>query len=180
MVPAMALGAELPEPGIMDLPPRSRRERLLSMKVLLHSLLFLGLIEAFAGLFGYFWGNYLSGWRPGLMLAPPGTSAYVLATTMTLVAIVMTQVGNVIACKTDRLSILKVDFLANRLVFVGLAVELSIILLVVYVPFLNWVFGTAPLSGREWFVLFLFAPLILILEELRKYFVNRRGRTEIV
>jgi hypothetical protein len=59
-------------------------------------------------------------------------------------------------------------------------VELSIILLVVYVPFLNWVFGTAPLSGREWFVLFLFAPLILILEELRKYFVNRRGRTEIV
>lgn len=176
MVPGMALGAEPPEPGIMDLPPRSRRERLMNTKLLVHSLLFLGLIEAFAGLFGYFWSNYLSGWRPGLELAQPGTSAYVLATTMTLVGIVMTQVGNVIACKTDHLSILKVDLLANRLIFVGLAVEFSIILLVVNVPFFNGIFGTTPLGGWEWGTLLLFAPFILILEELRKYIANRRSR----
>ncbi len=46
MIPALALGTEAPEPGIMNRPPRPRNERLLNRKVLIRSYLFLGSIQA--------------------------------------------------------------------------------------------------------------------------------------
>ena len=47
-IPASAVGAEKPEPGTMQKPPRSRKERLIDWPLLARAYLFLGLLEAAA------------------------------------------------------------------------------------------------------------------------------------
>ena len=87
LLPALALGAEPPEPGVMDCPPRPRSQRLLGADRLLHAYGFLGMAEAALSLLGFFWTYWLAGWRPGLPMVAPG-DLYRRATTMTLAGIV--------------------------------------------------------------------------------------------
>jgi magnesium-transporting ATPase (P-type) len=143
MVPAVGLGAERPEAGVMDRPPRDRRAPLLTGALLAKALLWYGALEAAAGLTGYLLVNRLHGW-PALPLAPEGTAVYALATTMTLASIVAAQVGAVFGCRTDRTSVFRVGLLSNRLVLLGVAVEVGLLLVLVSVPLLQRAFGTAP------------------------------------
>jgi magnesium-transporting ATPase (P-type) len=81
---------------------------------------------------------------------------------------VTTQIGNVLAQRTERSSIFTVGFFSNRLIWVGIASELVLICLIVYVPAFQHVFGTAPFPPENWLFLFAWAPVLLIAEELRK------------
>ena len=173
LIPALALGAEKPEPGLMDRPPRTRHERLLSPARLAHAYGFLGLIEAALALLAFFWTYWVDGWRPGLPMTAEG-ELYRRATTMTLSGIVACQVGNVFACRTERESVFRAGLLGNRLVLVGIASEIGLLLLLMLVPPLAGVFGLEPLRAREWLPLLAFPPLILLLEEGRKALLRRR------
>lgn len=103
-------------------------------------------------------------------------SVYVTATTMTLAGIVATQIGNVFACRTERESVFKVGFFKNRLVLWGIITELTIISLLIYSPFLQRIFGLAPIGFKEWAFLFAFAPVLLFAEEGRKWLLRNRNR----
>jgi magnesium-transporting ATPase (P-type) len=167
MVPAIGLGSEEPEPGLMDRPPRSQQEPLLTRHLLALALLWYGAMEAVAGLSAYFFFNWLQGW-PGVPLAAEGTNAYRMATTMTFAAIVAGQVGAVFGCRTSRTSIFTIGPFSNRLVLLGIAVEVALLGLLTYVPFLQSIFNTAPLGPREWAFAFMWAPVILLADEARK------------
>jgi magnesium-transporting ATPase (P-type) len=173
MMPAIGLGAESPEAGLMQRPPRSQKEALLKTSLLARALFWYGMIEAIASMSAYFFLNWRFGW-PGVPLAPEGTQTYMMATTMTLAGVVAAQVGAVFACRSERASIFKIGFTTNRLVLVGIAVELVLLALMVYVPFLHSIFNTAPLDGIDWLYVFAWAPLILIADELRKAFLRWR------
>jgi magnesium-transporting ATPase (P-type) len=173
MMPAIGLGAESPEAGLMQRPPRSQKEALLKSSLLTRALLWFGLIEATASMSAYFFLNWRFGW-PGVPLAAEGTQVYMMATTMTLAGVVAAQVGAVFACRSERASIFKIGFTTNRLVLIGIAVELVLLALLVYVPFLQPIFNTAPLDGIDWLYVFAWAPVILIADELRKAFLRRR------
>jgi len=175
LLPALGLGAEPPEPGIMDRPPRARTERLLGPARLLRAYGFLGVIEAALALLGFFWVYWLAGWRPGLPMADSG-DLYLRATTMTLAGIVAAQVGNVFACRTDRESVFQAGLFTNRLVLVGIATEIAILMAFILVPPFPAIFGLAPLSVAEWSLLLAFPPTVLGLEEARKAILRRRGR----
>jgi calcium-translocating P-type ATPase len=175
LVPALALGAEPPEPGVMDRPPRARTERLLDGRRLLHAYGFLGVLEAALALGAFFWTYWLAGWRPGAALAAGG-DLYRRATTMTLGGIVAAQIGNVVACRTDRESVFCVGLLSNPLVFVGIVAELLIFAGLVLVPPLAHVFGLAPLAFAEWGVLLLFPLVLLGAEEARKGVIRWTSR----
>lgn len=175
MVPAIGLGAELPEKGIMDNPPRSRGDSLLNRHVLMKALFWYGAIEAVAALSAYFFLNWYHGW-PGVPLAPEGTNVYRMATTMTLAGVVAAQVGAVFACRSDKASILTIGFFSNRLVLWGVEVELALLGLLVYVPFLQKVFHTAALGPVEWCYVLAWAPVLLAADEARKAVVRRCGR----
>ncbi|TVM03606.1 MAG: hypothetical protein CV087_04075 [Candidatus Brocadia sp. WS118] len=95
---------------------------------------------------------------------------------MSLAGIIATQIGNVFACRTERESVFKVGFFKNRLVLLGIASELMIILSLIYTPFLQKVFGLAPLEVRDWGFLFAFTPVLFFLEEGRKWMVRRWWR----
>jgi Ca2+-transporting ATPase len=172
LVPALGLGTEPPEPGTMDQPPRPRNKRLLDLPLLFRSYCFLGPIEAAACMAGFFFIYVEHGWRPGLAMADSGV-LYVTATTMSLAGIVATQIGNVFACRTERESVFRAGFFANRLVLWGIVTELTIIILLIYTPPLQKIFGLAPLTFREWAFLFIFPPILLLLEEARKRILRR-------
>jgi P-type Ca2+ transporter type 2C len=171
MVPAIGLGAEAPESGIMERPPRSRQEPLLNSALLARALLWYGLLESIAAMSAYFFLNGRQGW-PGVALAQEGTLDYRMATTITFAAIVATQVGAVFGCRTDRASVFKIGLFSNRLVLAGIAFELGILGLLIYVPFFQGVFNTAPLGLVEWAFVLAWTPIILLLDELRKAFLR--------
>jgi sodium/potassium-transporting ATPase subunit alpha len=90
------------------------------------------------------------------------------ATTACLTAIVVTQIANVFACRSFRESVFRVGFFSNPLIFVGIVVELSFQLLVVYHPIGNRIFATAPLPMTVWLALIPFALFLFVAEEVRK------------
>ena len=167
MVPAIGLGAELPESGVMQQPPRSLKEPLLTRRLLVKALLWYGMIESVAAISAYFFLNWRYGW-PGLPLAAEGTQVYQLATTITLAGVVATQVGAVFGCRTETNSAFKIGFFTNRLVLVGVGFELVLLVLLVYLPFSHQLFNTAPLDAIDWLYVFAWTPVIFLLDEIRK------------
>lgn len=172
MLPALALGVEKPTPGIMQQPPRKPSERLLNFPLMARAYLFLGPIEAVACMFGFFWVLNTGGWTWGTLL-PVFNPLYLQATTACLTAIVIAQVANVFACRSSRESLFTTGFFTNKLIFAGIAVELTLQLFVVYHPLGNEVFATAPISLSVWLVLIPFAVLLLVAEESRKLIMRR-------
>lgn len=167
MLPALALGAEQPTPGIMKQPPRRRGERLLNLALLTRAYLFLGPLEAVACMFGFFWVLYQGGWSWGDMPGPDSL-LYLQATTACLTAIVLSQIANVFACRSFTESVFGPAFFSNRLIFAGIAIELLIQMFIVYTPWGNRIFSTAPLSISIWGMLIPFMFLLLFAEETRK------------
>jgi sodium/potassium-transporting ATPase subunit alpha len=179
MVPALALGAEAPHAGIMDVPPRPRTERLLSLSLLLRAYAFLGLIEAGIAMAAFFWFLRAQGWTWGAPLDWTDP-LYRQATTVTFAAIVVAQVANVFACRSERVSAFRLGFLTNPFILWGIAVELTLLALIVYTPFGNLVLGTGPLPWWAWGPLLVGAAALLLAEEIRKLVAAKllpRGRS---
>lgn len=172
LLPALALGLEPPEPGIMERPPRSRRERLLDSRLLLRAYGFLGVLEAAVSMTGFFWFLNRSGWVLGQRL-DVNSLVYRRATTVVFTGIVVSQVFNVFATRTDTTSVFTAGIFSNRWVWLGIVWELGLVAALHYVPVLQRVFGTVPLTAAEWGLLWLLAPWILVAEEVRKWLVRR-------
>ena len=174
MVPALALAAEPPEGGVMDDPPRPRTERLLSWDVILRAYAFLGLIEAGIAMGGFFLYLYSQGWS---WAAPLDWTSplYKEATTVTFAGIVAAQVANVFACRSDRISAFRLGWFSNPLILVGVAVELTILLVMTYSPVGHLVLGTASLPAWIFGPLALGAIGLLLADELQKFVRGRMG-----
>jgi magnesium-transporting ATPase (P-type) len=83
------------------------------------------------------------------------------------------QIANVFACRTERASVFRVGFFSNHMVFAGIAFELAFAAVLIYVPFFQRIFGTAPIGWEGWLVLFAFTPFVFLVEEARKAIVRR-------
>jgi sodium/potassium-transporting ATPase subunit alpha len=172
ILPALALGTEPPHPGIMDTPPRPRTERMLSLPLLLRAYGFLGLIEAGVAMAAFFWFLTAQGWNWGMPMnwSDP---LYRAATTVTFAAIVIAQVANVFACRSERLSVFRLGFFSNRFIFWGVAAELLLLAVIVYTPLGHAVLDTAPLPLWAWGPLAAGAAILLLAEEARKWLVHK-------
>jgi magnesium-transporting ATPase (P-type) len=174
LIPALALGTEKPEPGIMNKPPRPKTERLLNLPLLLRAYGFLGPIEGILSLAAFFFVYLLGGWRPamGISAMAAGGAIYVMATTACHHTIVTTQIGNGFACRTERESIFKVGLTTNRFYLWGILSEIVLLLAFLYVPPFPHFFGFQPISGWVWLFMFGVAPAPLIADEIRKLVVR--------
>ncbi|MBI2311058.1 MAG: cation-transporting P-type ATPase [Betaproteobacteria bacterium] len=172
MLPALALGAEKPDPAVMRRPPRHRSERLLNWPLVARAYLFLGMLEAVAAMAAFFFVLEGAQWHYGQILAARDP-VYLQATTACLAAIIATQVVNVFLCRHPVESVRVRGLAGNRLILFGIAVELALLLLIVYTPWGNLLFGTAPLSLEVWLFILPFPFLMLACEEARKALVRR-------
>ncbi len=167
-LPALALGMEPPEPGIMDQPPRPVHEPLVTRGMLVRAYLYLGLIEAALVMAAFFFVLDNGGWRWGTPLADSDPLLH-LARTVAFVGIVSTQVGTAFACRTERVSTFRVNLWSNRWLLVGIALEIVLTLALVYVPPLQNFFQLEPMPIELWFIVAPFGPVIFAADELRKW-----------
>ena len=174
ILPALGLGTERPESDVMNKPPRSRHERLLTRNLLCMSYGIVGMIQAAAGFFSYFVILMAGGWQWGESLSSTDP-LYRTAVTGFFASIVICQIADVIICRTRRQSLLTIGVLSNRLVLVGIAVELTLLGLIAYTPFLHPFFGTAPLEPWHFLLSVPFALAILIGDEIRRALVRRQN-----
>ena len=172
MMPALGLGSEKAEPGIMDKPPRARNAHLMSRTVLWKAFAWYGLIASIISSGAYFFVNHLDGW-PAHGLATSG-STYVMATTMTLAAIIFCQIAAAMNCRTENASVFKVGLFANRLVWFGIIFEIFLLALLSYTPFLQELFHTGPLALTDWIFLAIIPIPLFLIEEGRKWLNRRR------
>jgi magnesium-transporting ATPase (P-type) len=171
-LPALALGMGPSESDVMDRPPRARKERLLNFGVIWRGYIFLGLIEAVLVISGYFWVLFAGGWQLGQSLSF-SDPIYLEATTMVFAGIVTSQIGNLLGCQTTRTSTFKVGVFKNKWIIRGILFEIAVVLSIVYIPYLQEIFGTTGLGIYQWLYLISFIPIMFFAEELRKYVVRR-------
>ena len=174
-LPAIALGTERAEPGTMNRPPRSRSEHLLNRAVATRVFGWIGPLEGLAAMASFLFAYAVAGWTPWKPLADSG-SLYREATTMTMAGIVMAQVGAGLSWRTNRLSLRAVGLWSNRLLLVGIAVEVAMIGLLAYTPGLDDVFHARGLGVWDWVFLLAWPPIVLGAEEGRKAKVRRAER----
>ena len=167
MLPALALGAERPDPEVMRQPPRRPDERLLSWSLVARAYLWLGPLQAAVSLAAFFFVLNTGGWRYGEPLATHAP-LYLQATTACLTAIVACQVVNVFLCRHHRVSAFAFPLAGNRLLLTGIAVECGLLLSIVFTPLGNWLFGTQAFPMEVWGVIAVMALCLGGLEELRK------------
>ena len=172
MVPALGLGTEPPDPDVMNRPPRPKTERLLRPALLIRAYLFLGLMEAVIAMSGFFLYLKVQGWTWSTPL-DWSSPLYREATTVTFAAIVLAQVANVFVCRSDRSSIFALSA-PSPLLYVGVIVELIILLLLIYTPIGHAFFGTSPLAAWIFFPLLGGSLALLAADEGRKALVRRR------
>lgn len=174
LLPALGLGTEKAEPGIMDQPPRPLNSHLLNRSIIWKAFGWYGLIASVVSTAAYFYVNHVNGW-PNVPLAGSGM-VYAEATTITLGAIVFSQIAAAMNCRTQISSVFSIGLFSNHRILTGIVVEVVLIALLMYVPFLQGVFNTGPLNLSEWIFLFCIPVPIFLIEELRKYIVRRIKR----
>lgn len=187
LIPAISLGEELPDKDVLDYPPRRPSESILNRRVLLRSYCFLGIIES-AMLFLMFflsWSSY--GYSPAATrqfteTVANGTAGvhiqyiYQYAITMGFGAVIFCQIGNLLECRSPRLSLFTMLNKRNSLMGWGILIEIALFLLIAYVPFLQFVFGTATPQFSHLFLLLLCPVVIIAFEELRKWLAKERTK----
>ncbi|NLI81415.1 MAG: cation-transporting P-type ATPase [Deltaproteobacteria bacterium] len=174
LVPALGLGAEGAEPGIMDKPPRSRQEHVISPALLVRAYLFLGPLQSLAVMAAFYFQYWTHGYWGHWLDLPSSGPLYESATAMALACVVTTQIGNLFAQRTEHTSVFQTCFFNNGILWAGIFSELVIIFSIVYLPPLQRLVGTQAIPPVNWLFLFAWAPLLLLADEGRKLLLRRR------
>jgi magnesium-transporting ATPase (P-type) len=166
LVPALALGAEPPDPSAMAAPPRRREEHLVTRHLLAHAYLVLGAVQAaivMIAFIGWYWTHGFFGVWLGLPLDGP---LHAQAVSVALATVVATQIGNLVAHRARRPVGGRRP--PNPLVRVGVVAEIVIVLCLVYVPLLQGVMGTGALPWSAWPWIAAFTPALWVTDRLTR------------
>lgn len=95
------------------------------------------------------------------------------ARTMTLITMAIFQWFNAWNCRSERYSIFQLGFFANKWLILATLFVLFLQFFMVYSPIMQAIFKTVPLSFTDWTVIFVVASSVIVLDEVRKWFVRR-------
>jgi Ca2+-transporting ATPase len=181
LLPALGLGAEQPEPGLMGRPPRPRHAPLLDRPLMVRAYVVLGLTEALMAMAGYlaFWHQAGVSWPELRVLAPQllqdqAPVELVLlqhqASSVAFGFIVFGQIGVAMACRSSGPSSLRLllgrGWRSNGLLWFGVGFELLFLAVLVLVEPVAEVFAMAPFP-LSWFGWMLVAPWVVLLVDDR-------------
>lgn len=86
---------------------------------------------------------------------------------MTFGVIIFTQIGMVMNSRKGRGSIFQVKHFANRIISLGIVLEIVLFIILSYVPLFHTLFNTAPIGLDDWLYLLACPFVIMTLEEIR-------------
>lgn len=95
-----------------------------------------------------------------------------LARTMTLLCMAMFQWFNAWNCRSENKSLLSIGFFTNRWLILATSFVLLLQVLLIYVPFMQYIFKTVPLTADQWLLIISISFPIVIFDEIRKFLVR--------
>ena len=164
--PALALGLDPADPGVMNRPPRPKGEGVITHRMWF-GIFFVGLIMAVGTLF------VLDSSLPGGLVSGSGSLRY--AQTMAFTTLMMFQLFNVFNARSDEISAFKGLF-TNHWLWAGVTLSIALHLAVIYTPFLQQAFSTTSLSPVDWLRCGIVASSVLWLCELGKAVIRVREK----
>jgi Ca2+-transporting ATPase len=167
--PALALGTEKGDPDIMDQPPRPPGEPIINR------LMQIGIIVQTVAITAVTLGAY---WI-GLMEHPVAEGEFnTTAATMAFVTLSFSELLRAYTARSERYPLFKIGVFSNKNMNWAVLVSLALLLLVVYVPFLNTIFDTVPLDLRQWEQILPLLLLPSVAAELTKWVMTRVGMSK--
>jgi Ca2+-transporting ATPase len=162
--PALALGVDPADDGLMDQPPRPPGERVITSRMW-SGIVFVGVIMAAGTLF------VLDASLPGGFIDGSGDLRY--AQTMAFTTLMLFQIFNVLNARSDEQSAF-VHAFRNGWLWTAIAGSVAMQVVVVYVPFLQNAFGTTSLNVQDWIFCIAVASSVLWLREGSKAVIRRK------
>ncbi len=153
-LPALALGVDPAEPGVMQRPPRKPEQNIfkgIEPYIYIYPLI---LTVATVWLFDIF--------QPDLIKAQ----------TIAFTSIVMFELFQAVSCRSVRQPVFFVGVFKNKWLWLAILLSLALQLLIMYVPFLQNLFSVAGLSWRDWLLITVVSCVGFIYLELHKFFVR--------
>lgn len=181
--PALALAMEKGDPDIMDQKPRAKSEPIVNRSMGI-GIIVQTIMQTSAVLIAFVMGL---AWHleAGAMI-PAGSNvlSYVLAhdwrgvdvqtaETMAFVTLSMAELFRAYTVRSERASIFRIGIFSNKYMQYAVGISMTLLILVCAVPFLQPIFNTHFLSGREWGLVIGLALLPAIAEEITKFFLRR-------
>ena len=169
---ALPLAFEVKEPNVMNRPPRKPNEalfnRFVTFRVLLVSILMtVGTIVIFS------WG-YADALETGMVQA----DALAHSQTMAVTFIIFFQIFYLINCRSLKDSVMKIGFFSNGFIFLGIGSILLLQALFIYTPFMQKVFGTTSLEGKDLLIPLVAGSVIFVVISLEKWIFKNLSKTK--
>lgn len=155
--PAMALGVENAEPGIMNQPPRDTNEPILD-KSMMGGIIFQAVAIAFASLISYYWAARMYGIGNGL----------VHVRTVVFTTLITAELLRAFSSRSQVYTLFKIGFFSNIRMIQAVFVSFALTVLVLYVPILNEIFDVMPLTMHDWEIVLAFSFIPMLVGELYK------------
>ncbi len=156
--PALALGREKGEPGIMKMPPRSKKEPIINKQMMGHigiqaMAIFLSVAAAFLiSLASMNIGNTF-------FYAGTGAEPIDVARTVAFATLILAELFRAFAARSERISIFKLGLFTNKMMNIAVAFSMVLLAAVIYIPGVNRIFDNVALNPLAWMVII---PLSLI------------------
>ncbi len=167
---ALPLAFEAMEPNVMNRPPREPKAPILDAFVLTRTTYVALLLTA--GAVGLFHLELGMGLRDGLDQATAMREAHTTAVT----AIIAFQIFYVFSCRSLKRSVVSIGMFSNPAVFFGVGAIVLLQLGFVYVPFMQHLFGSAPLGFNAWLRAFLVGAVVWPVVSVEKFLRRRTER----
>ena len=159
ILPAIALGVDPAEEGLMKKKPRDPKGKVLNKQFVLDFLLIGGVIGvSVTGAF--LWTVLEDGWTWGA----PVSGEYYHAMTVAFASLVFVQLVNAFSSRSDSRSIVCQNPFSNIFLVVAVLSSIALVMSMIYIPFLNEILKTAPLQATDWLVVAIasFVPLLVV------------------
>jgi magnesium-transporting ATPase (P-type) len=169
-IPALALGIELPGEDVSKQPVRG--ERLLDRAMLTRVFGVIGPVEAIVEMAAFVAVLWADGWRPGGPL--PGVETLLAASGAAFAAVVIGQAANAFACRDTARWPGALGWITNRLLLVGVGVELLLLGPLLFLEPVATLLGQAPPTVIGWLVAMLAAPAVLLADAVHKHLLAGR------
>jgi P-type Ca2+ transporter type 2C len=159
--PALALGVEPADHDVMLRPPRDPRSRVLDARAW-YDIVLVGAVMAVGTLLVMDWSLPL-----GLVTGRDAGRGFRHAQTMAFTTLVLYQLFNTFNARFEHRSAFH-ELFANRWLWLAVLASVALQVAVIYVPFLQRAFRTAPLDAGDWLVCVAVASSVLWAMELKK------------
>ncbi|CAD0018158.1 unnamed protein product [Aureobasidium pullulans] len=184
----VALAYEAPEADVLNRPPRSKKDRLVDWKLILHAYGFVGVFETVLSFTVSYWfaqrrGLPFSELWFGFGKIPDGMTQdsvngiLNIASSIYFVNLVVMQWFNLMSVRTRRLSLINHAPWKNPYLLPAIIFSMLIAIFFLYVPKFHSVLGTSIVPVEYWFLPFAFGMGLLLLDETRKFLVRKFPRS---